>query len=51
MMRNDQELVSLQLTPTARVTLAQFNEVEWPIEFIVPGSGLEFVLRGVDLQQ
>ena len=51
MVRNDQQLVPLQLTPAARVTLAQFDEIDRPVEFVVPGSGSQFVLTGVDLEQ
>src|ERR1700752_1396791 len=51
LMRNDQQLVPLQLTPSARVPISQFDKIDRPIEFVEAGSCLQFVLTGIDLQQ
>ena len=50
-MRDDEQLIALELAPAARVTLAQLHEKYRSLEFIMPRRALQPVLADVDLNQ
>lgn len=47
---NDQQMIALQLTPAARVRLAQLNKKYWSFMFVGPGACWDLVLTRIDLQ-
>ena len=48
MMRDDEQLLPQQLTPTASISIPQLNEVDRSLVFVVPGADLRFRLSRIN---
>src|SRR5260370_31552412 len=48
MMRNDQKMIPLQLTPNAGISVSKLNEVDGPLVFVAPPDQKQILLTSVD---
>jgi hypothetical protein len=48
---NEDQLASIQFAPTADVTVAEFDEIDRPIEFVLPVTSPDFSLTPVNLDE
>ena len=49
--RDQEQLVSVQLTPTAGVTISKLDEKDGAVEFVLPGAWLDLTLPLIDLDE
>ena|SRR5215813_7562401 len=47
-MRDDEEIIPLQLTPTAGIAISKFDKINWSFELVVLRDRLELCLARVD---
>lgn len=50
-MGNQDKLIPLQLTPAAGITVAEFDEIDRPVEFGSRFDGLDLLYSGLDLDK
>ena len=49
--RDQEQLVPIQFTPTTGVTISEFDEKDGAVKFVLPGSWLDFFLPLIDLDE
>ena len=49
--RDQEQLVPVQLTPTAGVTISELDEKDRAVKFVLPGARLDLVLPLIDLNE
>ena len=50
-MRNHDQLPILAAAPAAAKSVTNFDEVQWPLIFVVPAGVSNFLLAGIDQDQ
>jgi len=49
--RDQNELLSIEFTPTAGIPVSELDEIDGAVEFVLPTARLHFVLPGINLYE